>query len=301
MFHLIAAANHLFSIFYMLFKVAEPAELMTFLRQKLPQKSRNNIKTLLHDQQVWVDNAPVTQFNYLLKPQQQVEIKREKTATVQPPRGLPILFEDSHLIVINKPAGLLSMATDREKQQTAYGQLSNYVKQQNPQNKIFIVHRLDRDTSGIMVFAKSENAKNLLQEFWNTDTKERIYVALTEGCPKASAGTITSYLHESKALIVYSSQNPQHGQKAITHYETLKTNQHHALLRVRLQTGRKNQVRVHLQDLGSPIIGDKKYGATTNPIGRLGLHALVLGFLHPMTNEALRFETPIPTSFLTLF
>ncbi len=283
------------------FKVTEDSELMAFLLQKLPQQSRTSIKTLLQNRQIWIDGQPITQFNYQLKIGQQVDIQHNKGTSAERPRSLPILFEDAHLIVVEKPAGLLSMATDREKEQTAYSQLSSYVKQQNPPSKIFIVHRLDRETSGVMVFAKSAVVQERLQNAWNTDTKERIYLAITEGVPALVSGKITSYLSESKAFIVYSSQNPQRGQYAASHYEVLKNTRANALLKVRLETGRKNQVRVHLQDLNTPIVGDKKYGATTNPIRRLGLHAWVLAFEHPITGKLLRFETKIPLPFADFF
>ncbi len=282
-------------------KVTEEVELMSFLIAQLPHKNRNNIKTLLRDKQVLVEGRVVTQYNHLLKPNQKVEISGSKARKEQKYTGLTILFEDPYLIVIDKQEGVLSIATDRREDQTAYSILSNHVKQQNSSNKIFIVHRLDRETSGVMVFAKSEKIQKLLQETWGPTTKERTYLAVVGGALTEPSGTIISYLNESKALIVYSSQNPNQGQKAITHYETVKSNQRFSLLKVNLETGRKNQIRVHMQDLGHPVVGDKKYGSHLNPIGRLGLHAWILGFTHPITQEKLRFETKIPPKFLGLF
>jgi 23S rRNA pseudouridine1911/1915/1917 synthase len=282
-------------------KVTEEAELMSFLIAQLPQKNRNNIKTLLRDKQVLVEGRVVTQYNHLLKPDQKVEISGNKAGREQKHAGLTILFEDAHLIVIEKQEGMLSIATDRREDKTAYSILSSHVKQQSSSHKIFIVHRLDRETSGVMVFAKSEKIQKLLQETWGPTTKERTYLAVVEGVLAKPSGTVISYLNESKALIVYSSQNPNQGQKAITHYETIQSNKEFSLLKVNLETGRKNQIRVHMQDLGHSVIGDKKYGSSLNPIGRLGLHAWILGFTHPITKENLRFETKVPPKFLNLF
>lgn len=281
--------------------VAEPAELMAFLLVKLPQKSRNNIKTLLRDGQVWVEGKVQSQYNLQLQAGQRVEIRREKTERAPALSGLTILYEDAHLIVIDKPEGLLSISTGKSDEKTAYNLLSAYVKRQNPAHKIFIVHRLDRDTSGVMVFAKSEKAKERLQASWEPSTKERTYLAIAEGKVSEPQGTIISYLKESKAFVVYSTQDPTQGQKAVTHFEVVSQNQDFSLLKINLETGRKNQIRVHLQDLGHPIVGDKKYGANSNPIRRLGLHAWILGFVHPITNEKLRFETKVPSHFRGLF
>lgn len=282
-------------------KVKEEAQLMAFLLAQMPQKSRNNIKSLLRDKQVLVEGKVVTQYNHPLKPDQKVEISGRKAQKEKIYNGLTILFEDDHLIVIEKQEGLLSVGTDNKDNQTAYRLLSSHVKQENERNKIFIVHRLDRDTSGVMVYAKSEKVQQLLQTSWGFTTKERTYLAVVEGELPQPSGTISSYLNESRALIVYSSQNPNQGQKAITHYKTIKSNKHYSLLEVNLETGRKNQIRVHCQDLGHSIVGDKKYGANLNPIGRLGLHAWILGFVHPITEEKLRFETKVPPKFLRLF
>jgi 23S rRNA pseudouridine1911/1915/1917 synthase len=281
--------------------VREPAELMPFLLAQLPHKNRNNVKTLLRDRQVWIEGRAVSQFNHPLQPGQQVTIRGTKLPPERQYRGLRIVFEDEHLIVIEKEAGLLTIATDKEKQRTAYRTLSDHVKEDDLEARIFIVHRLDRETSGLMVFAKSERVQGLMQETWGPTTKERTYLALTQGRVEPPAGTVESYLRESKALIVYSSPKPNGGQHAITHYETLRANRDFSLLKVNLETGRKNQVRVHLQDLGHPLVGDKKYGSTVDPLGRLGLHAWVLAFQHPITGEALRFETAIPGRFLRVF
>jgi 23S rRNA pseudouridine1911/1915/1917 synthase len=280
--------------------VREPAELLSFLLAQLPHKNRNNVKTLLRDRQVWIEGRAVSQFNHPLRPGQQVLIRGTKLPPERQYRGLRLVFEDEHLLVIEKDAGLLTIATDKEKQRTAYRTLSDHVKEDDPEARIFIVHRLDRETSGLMVFAKSERVQRLLQDTWGPTTKERLYLALTQGRVTPPAGTIESYLRESKALIVYSSPRPNGGQHAVTHYETLRANDYFSLLKVSLETGRKNQVRVHLQELGYPIVGDKKYGSTVDPLGRLGLHAWVLAFRHPVTGEALRFETPVPGRFLSV-
>lgn len=280
--------------------VAEPAQLMAFLIAQLPHKNRNNIKSLLSNKQVLIDGKVYTQFNHPLQPGQVVTVAANRAPEISQYRGLTILHEDQFLIVINKQAGLLSMATNKERDKTAYGILSDYVKKENPKNKMFIIHRLDRETSGVMMFARSEKVQKLMQESWNDTTKQRTYVALVEGTPEPPTGTISSYLRESKALIVYSSQNPDTGQLSVTNYTVVKANEDFALLELELETGRKNQIRVHMQDIGHPIVGDSKYGAASNPIGRLGLHAERLAFEHPITGEQLQFSAPIPKSFLAV-
>lgn len=280
--------------------VAEPAQLMAFLIAQLPHKNRNNIKSLLSNKQVLIDGKVYTQFNHPLQPGQVVTVAANRAPEISQYRGLTILYEDQFLIVINKQAGLLSMATNKERDRTAYGILSDYVKKENPKNKMFIIHRLDRETSGVMMFARSEKVQKLMQESWNDTTKQRTYVALVEGTPEPPTGTISSYLRESKALIVYSSQNPDTGQLSVTNYTVVKANEDFALLELELETGRKNQIRVHMQDIAHPIVGDSKYGATSNPIGRLGLHAERLAFEHPITGEQLQFSAPIPKSFLAV-
>lgn len=280
--------------------VTEAAQLMDFLVTQLPHKNRNNIKSLLRNKQILVDGRVYTQFNHPLQPGQVVTVAASRAPETTQYRGLTILHEDPSLIIINKQAGLLSMATSKERDRTAYGILSDYVKKENPNNKIFIVHRLDRETSGVMVFARSEKVQHLMQESWNATTKERTYVALVEGVPEPKRGMISSYLRESKALIVYSSQNPDNGQLSITNYTMLKAANGYALLELELETGRKNQIRVHMQDIGHPIAGDTKYGATTDPIDRLGLHAEVLSFEHPITGEVMRFDAPVPKTFLSV-
>ncbi len=280
-------------------KVAQPSELMQFLLTQLPNKSRNNIKSLLTRCQVSVDNQVVSRFDYPLQIGQEVVVNW--TRVEEQPKGLKIIYEDPDIVVIEKQAGMLSIATAKEKELTAYSMLSEHVKKSDPKNRIFVVHRLDRDTSGVMLFAKSEKIKQALQNNWKDVVLERSYNVVAEGKVTKEQGTVTSWLKEAKSLIMYSSRTPNGGQKAVTHYRVLKKNDSYSLLEVHLETGRKNQIRVHMQDLGHSIIGDKKYGAAKNPISRLGLHARVLAFSHPVTGKKMRFESEIPREFLRLF
>lgn len=282
-------------------EVTEQAELMKFLLGAIPSKSRSDIKSLLAHRQISVDNEVITQYNHPLEIGQQVVVNWAKVLIEKQPDGLDIVYEDPDIIIIEKQAGLLSIATATEKEQTAYSILSNHVKKRDPKNKIFVLHRLDRETSGVMMFAKSEKVQQLLQEAWKEAVLERTYVVVVEGAVSKEQGTITSWLTESKAFIMYSSRTPNDGQKAVTHYRLLKKNKHYSLLEVKLETGRKNQIRVHMKDIGHSVIGDKKYGATKHPIGRIGLHAQVLAFKHPITGEVVRYESEIPKVFLNLF
>lgn len=283
------------------FKVEVESELLVFLLEKIKNRSRNDIKVLLREKQIFVDGQAISQFNHPLKPQQKVEVKWRKMPEEQRYRALNIVFEDEYLIVIEKQAGILSIATEKQKDNTAYSILSSHVKKQDPRNRIFVVHRLDRETSGLMMFAKSEKIQKLLQESWNDSIEERTYLAVVEGKVEKQEDTIVSYLVESKALIMYSTKNTEVGQKAITHYEVLKSNKNYSLLKVNLETGRKNQIRVHAKDIGHPVVGDEKYGAKSNPLRRLGLHAWVLAFKHPITKKDVRFETEMPAKFTGLF
>ncbi len=283
------------------FEIKEPDLLIKFLRKQFPGKGSNKVKSWLEHKKVAVNNKTVTYFNFPLEIGHVVTVTWITAQNNTQLPGLKVLFEDNDIVVIDKEAGLLSIATEKERERTAYGLLSDFVKRANPRAKIFIVHRLDRETSGVMVFAKSEEVKIILQENWQEMVKERTYAVVVEGEVEEKEGTMTSWLKENKALQMYSQSTPsEDGQKAITHFKLVKQNQNYSLLTVQLETGRKNQIRVHFNDLGYPVVGDRKYGASHNPIGRLGLHAKVIEFLHPETKNNMRFESPTPKEFLRL-
>ena len=281
--------------------VTEGAELMPFLVANLPRQSRNNIKSLLARGQVSVDDHIVRQYNHPLQPGQEVVVDGSPVWGKVVAQGLKILYEDSSLLVVDKPAGLLTIATDSEKENTAYHHLMDYVREKNPDNRIFIVHRLDRDTSGVIVLAKQEEVKRRFQEHWKELIAERAYIAVVEGSVSQREDTVRSWLLETKTKHIYSSSKPGDGLEAVTHYKVLQTSSQYSLLEIHLSTGRKNQIRVHMHDIGHPIVGDKKYGSAINPLRRLALHARVLAFEHPVSGQPMRFETEIPPQFLALF
>lgn len=283
------------------FEVSTDTTLLPFLLESMPKSSRNSVKSTLVRGQVAVDGTVVTQHNEPLHKGQQVSIKSNHNSMKEDGLyGVEIIFEDDDFIVIEKESGLLSVATKNGSEITAYGQLMNYVKKDHPKNRVYVVHRLDKDTSGVMIFAKSERMKHALQENWKDTVTERKYTALVEGAMKKSSDTIRTWLTESKAFKMHSSLRDNGGQEAITHYKTLRSNDRYSLLEVSLETGRKNQIRVHMEEIGHPIVGDKKYGSQANPLKRLGLHATTLGFTHPDTGEKIKFESKVPKKFLNM-
>jgi tRNA pseudouridine32 synthase/23S rRNA pseudouridine746 synthase/23S rRNA pseudouridine1911/1915/1917 synthase len=216
------------------------------------------------------------------------------------PAGLAILHEDRDIIVVDKPAGLLTISTDREKSRTAYFILTDYVRKgfSKSRNRIFIVHRLDRETSGILIFAKNEEAKFKLQSQW-PDTKKQ-YLAVVHGRCEKRAETITSYLAENQAHGVYETKDARKGKLAHTAYKVLKQTKDFSLLEVNLLTGRKHQIRVHLAGIGHPVVGDPRYGKERKPHARMALHAKSISFAHPFSGEQLSFDTKVPPFFTTL-
>lgn len=212
-----------------------------------------------------------------------------------------IIYEDKFIIVVNKPSNLLTISTENEKEKTLFHKVINYEKQKNKNNKIFIVHRLDKDTSGLIVFAKSEKVKRILQDNWDKMAKVRGYVAVVEGKVEKKCDTIKNWINEGANFISYTSDKPNDGKLAITKYELINTSKRYSLVKIEILTGRKNQIRVHMKNIGNPIIGDKKYGAKTNPLNRLGLHANILELEHPITHQILKLESNVPTNFLQMF
>ena len=278
-------------------EVTAEATLMPFLISTLADRSRDNIKSLLRNRQILVNGEPVTQFNHELKPGDSILVSSNRHTGGLMARNMRLVYEDEHLIVIDKNAGILSIASDHEKYLTAYNILSTYVKSQKPSNRIFIVHRLDRDTSGLMMFARSEKVQSLLQRDWKRNVTARTYVALVEGELTEREGVIKSYIYDSKALVMHSTRDPKKGELAVTRFRLLKSGKEFSLVEITLETGKKNQIRLHMQEKGHSIAGDKKYGALTSPIGRLGLHASLLAFIHPVTGKEMRFESKVPAKF----
>ena len=278
------------------YKVNKECELLEFLLETFKNQSRNSVKSLLSSHRVSVDGAPTSQFNFKLYPEDTVIISnapiRRKTRS-----NLPIIYEDDDIIVINKPSGLLSIASDNEKSSTAYRMLSDYVQQKDKHNRIFVVHRLDEDTSGVLMVAKNVKIQQALQNNWNDIVKKRGYYAIVEGEMEKRSDTIKSYLKKNSQNLMYSSKKAGDGQLAVTHYKVIKSNGTYSLLDVNIDTGRKNQIRVHLGEKGHYIIGDDKYGKPANPIKRLGLHAYELDLIHPFTGKLMKFTSPMPKEF----
>ena len=279
------------------YPVETEGKLLEFLFASMPQRKRTQVKNLLAHNQVAVNGTPVKQFDTPIAPGDEVKVNLTREFRVFYHRRLKLVYEDDDIIVVNKGYGLLSMGNDKVKEGTAYSILKDYLKWHDPRNKIFIVHRLDRDTSGLMVFAKSMEAKERLQHNWNNMVLSRKYLAVVEGAPEPAEGEVRSYLAENSRYEVYSTDKPGEGQLAVTRYRTLKTANGYSLMEVELDTGRKNQIRVHMKDLGHPIAGDRRYGAGSSPIHRMALHAQTLRFVHPMTRKDMNFTTPVPSSF----
>ncbi len=268
--------------------VKETSELLPFLLANI-ELSHKKIKMLLKYQNILVNQKVITQYNFPLKKGDIVEIKEYRTKKHD--KQLDIIFEDKNIIVLNKLAGLLTISSPKEKEKTLYHMVLEYVKQGNKTNKIFVIHRLDRDTSGIVMFAKNEKVKTSYQTNWNEIVKTRKYVAIVEGILEKKEATLKSYLEENEEGYVYPSKN---GKLAITHYQVKKEKKNYSLLDIDIKTGRKNQIRVQLKEIGHPIVGDKKYGKKAD---RMYLAAYELSLINPVTHKLDMYKVNIPRKF----
>ena len=309
-------------------KVTEPAQLMDFLMAKMGGMAKSSVKQLLGQRRVKVGNAVQTRHDFALQTGDVVTVSSGRGNSQLTHPKLKIVYEDDDLIVVNKQPGLLTVATaPGSKETTVMSILRAYVKKQNARANIYVVHRLDRETSGLLVFARSEELQHYMREYWRELVTERTYIALAEGVLEPREGKITTWLTEDKRnAVVYSSPVDDGGDLAITNYKVLKTSttpphpspqgresgsRHfsslegrsggvtYSLVELHLETGRTNQIRVHLASKGCPVVGDRKYGHgnESSPIDRLCLHAKVLAFIHPVTEKTVRFESPVPKEF----
>ena len=275
--------------------------LINVLRNNLKKYSKNNIKSFLSKEMVLVNNKVQTRYDYLVHKTDKINIRETKIKVPKLKNNLNIIYEDEDIIVINKPYGLLSIATEKEKEYTLYHFVSSYLKDRNKNNKVYIIHRLDKDTSGVVMFAKNLKTKNLFQNNWDNLIRNRCYYAVVNGTLKEKEGTIKEYLIENdKSFMVYKTNNKKDGKLAITDYKVLKENKNYSLLDINIKTGRKNQIRVAMQGLNTPIVGDKKYGDGKSLINRMALHQYKLELFDPRTNKKIMFKAEMPTSFKKL-
>ena len=281
--------------------VKEPTTLLEHLTASMPQCKRTTVKNYLKHNQVMVNGEVTRQFDRNLMPGDEVKVNTSREFQVFGHSRVKIYYEDDDIIVAYKGYGLLSVATERDmnkkKEATAYSILRDYLKRKDPRNKLYIVHRLDKATSGLMMFAKTQEAKESMQHNWNNMVLERKYVAVVEGNMEENEGVVKSYLVENARHEVYSTDDPAKGKLAVTYYKTLARRNGYSLVELSLETGRKHQIRVHMKDLGHPIAGDKRYGARTSPIHRVALHAQTLRFAHPITRKDMNFTSAIPAAF----
>lgn len=281
------------------FKVYVETTLLEFLYFKMPNEPKKNVKRILANHQVSVGGAPVSQFDFKLYPEDVVVVSKNRIAK-RTRKDLPIIYEDDELIAIDKPSGLLSVATEREKGRTAYRLVSDYITSKNPKDRIFVVHRLDEDTSGVLLFAKNWEIREALQNNWQKIVQKRGYYAIVEGVMEKEEAVLKDELGENSMQLVYVCNSRQKGKLAISKYKVIKQTKNYALLDVDISTGRKNQIRVQLGHRGHYVIGDDKYGEPSDPIKRLGLHAYELKFVHPITNKVIDLISPLPQTFKDL-
>ncbi len=280
-------------------KASAPASghLIDILHLLVPGASNRTLRQMLSQGRVSINGVPCAIAAQGVEKGDSVEIgPRKEPANL--PEGLQIIYEDSDILVIQKPSGLLTVATIHERERTVYAYLRRHLKERRPKQKLFIVHRLDKFASGLLVFAKSEPVQSKLKRLFGHHNIERKYWAVVEGSLKKNHGTIRSYLAEDRSLRMHSTDNSQKGKQAVTHYRVIRRMRETSTLEVSLETGRKNQIRAHLSEMGHPIVGDRAYGSKKDPLGRLGLHAFRLGFTHPTQGTPCLFETQAPQEFL---
>jgi len=278
------------------FIVREECELMEFLMKAMDGISRTKVKKMLTYDLVNVNDRAVSQHDFLLKPNMRVTIKKSSEGNRFKNFWVKIVFEDDHILVIEKKPGILSSSTS-PKDESVKSILNYYLDKSHQHANAHTVHRLDKFASGLMIFAKSKKVALEFEEDWKERVYDRRYVALVHGELPKSQGTIASWLKDDSHYVTHSSQEDNGGKYAVSHYKKIKSGNGYSLVEMQLETGRKNQIRVHLQDLGCPVVGDSKYGDGSDPIHRLGLHAYKLCFKHPVTGEDMKFETDIPKAF----
>jgi len=278
------------------YKVYHETDLLTFLREKMPNQSQHNIRHMIANHQVAVGGAPQSLFRFRLYPEDEVTVtwnpirKRER-------KDLPIIYEDDDIIAIDKPSGLLSVASEREKGKTAYRLVSDYVTQKDRNARIFVVHRLDEDTSGILIFAKSYAVREALQNHWQEIVSKRCYYAIVEGEDIPDEGTLKDYLIVDDTYTTKITKNRELGKLAVTKYKKIACKNGLSLLDVEILTGRKNQIRAQLGNIGHHVVGDDRYGEPVDPLGRLGLMAYRLDFINPLSQKAYNLKLEMPEAF----
>ena len=275
----------------------EATTLLPFLLQVLAPRSRTEVKSILAHSHVKVNGTATTQFDQPLASADEVLINFTHPFLTLNSRMVRLMYEDPDIVVIEKQSGLLTVPAGQTREKTAQKIVDDYLYASDGHSHAYVCHRLDQYTSGILIFAKNSQVQQMFRDSWTSYVVERRYLAVCEGVPADPEGEVRSYLAENAAMKVYSTDDPEKGKLSVTRYKVLKTHGDYSQVDIQLLTGRKNQIRVHMSDLGCPIAGDRKYGAKTNPIGRLMLHNYVLQFFHPITRENLRFELPIPKNF----
>ena len=281
------------------FNGSQPAPLLEYLLNTIGE-SRSKTKAILQGHGIRINGKVVTQFDTPLKAGDTISVSRHKRKSDFKNKFVKIVYEDRCIVVIEKNIGILSMAAGHSSLNVK-SVLDDYFAKSHQKCRAHVVHRLDRDTSGLMIYAKDIDTEQILEHNWHQIVYDRRYVAVTSGEMKDDNGTIANWLKDSKAYITYSSPVDNGGKYAVTHYHVLNRTTEHTLVEYKLETGRKNQIRVHSADMGHPVCGDIKYGNGDDPLHRLCLHAYMLCFTHPVTGERMDFTTPIPTAFRSLF
>jgi 23S rRNA pseudouridine1911/1915/1917 synthase len=285
---------------YTFYQVSRPTRLLEWLLENIKGQSKTKIKETLRGSGITVDGFPVTRFDYPLQPGMKVGVSKSKQVRTPQNPYVDVVYEDRDLIVVEKNAGILSMAAGHSSLNVK-SVLDQYFRNTKQLCHAHVVHRLDRDTSGLMIYAKNMQIALQLEKDWHHTVYDRRYVAVLSGVVEQDTGTIKSWLTEDAAYTIVSSETDNGGKYAVTHYHVLSRTDRYSLVEFRLETGRKNQIRVHAADMGHPVCGDPKYGNGDDPCHRLCLHAYILCFYHPVTGERMEFKAPIPHSFQRLF
>lgn len=278
--------------------IEEPTQLLPFMFEMLAPRSRSEIKSYLVHSHVQHNGQTTTQFDEQLQHGDEVVINYSRPFVSLTNRMVRLIYEDPDLVVIEKQSGLLTVPTGpNRREKTAQKIVDEYVYAQDGRSHAYVCHRLDQYTSGVLIFAKNSQVQQMMRDSWSSYVVERRYMAICEGQPAQMEGEVRSYLVENSVMKVYSTNDPEKGKLSVTRYKVNKVVGDYSQIDIQILTGRKNQIRVHMSDLGCPVAGDKKYGAVSNPCGRLMLHNYVLQFIHPVTKENLRFELPLPKNF----